>query len=112
MSEAAGARRAVATNDRKATIVRAIGVNTWVWTSPLTDETLPGLLRHIAGLGSDGPGSDGPGFDAVELPLESAGDLSPEPTSAVLAEVGLAPYVAGVEDGKDQLLARRRCALR
>ena len=81
--------------------MRAIGVNTWVWTSPLTDETLPGLLRHIAGLGSDGLG-----FDAVELPLESAGDLSPEPTSAVLAEVGLAPYVVGaMAPGRDLVAA-------
>ena len=26
--------------------MRAIGINTWVWTSPLTDANLPGLLRH------------------------------------------------------------------
>ena len=48
--------------------MRAIGVNTWVWTSPLTDANLPGLLRHVAELG----------FDAVELPLEKPGDLDPE----------------------------------
>ena len=43
---------------------RTIGVNTWVWTSPLTDATArPTCSRHVAALG----------FDAVELPLENAG---------------------------------------
>jgi len=72
--------------------VRAIGVNTWVWTSPLTDANLPGLLRHVAALG----------FDAVELPLENAGDISPGTTRAVLAETGLTPYVVGaMAPGRD-----------
>ena len=43
--------------------MRAIGINTWVWASPLTDATVADLLRHVAGLG----------FDAVELPLEEPG---------------------------------------
>ena len=47
---------------------RPLGVNTWVWTSPLTDENLPGLARRIADLG----------FDAIELPLENVGDLDHE----------------------------------
>ena len=46
---------------------RAIGINTWVWASPLTDETVTDLLHHVAALG----------FDAVELPLEASGDQSP-----------------------------------
>lgn len=72
--------------------MRAIGVNTWVWTSPLTDANLPDLLRHIAGLG----------FDAVEIPLENVGDISPEPTAAALAETGLAAYVVGaMAPGRD-----------
>ncbi|WP_435771788.1 sugar phosphate isomerase/epimerase family protein [Nocardioides sp. SYSU DS0651] len=76
--------------------MRAIGVNTWVWTSPLTDANLPDLLRHVASLG----------FDAVELPLESVGDISPEPTAAVLAETGLAPYVVGaMAPGRDLVAA-------
>jgi D-psicose/D-tagatose/L-ribulose 3-epimerase len=73
-----------------------LGVNTWVWTSPLTDEVLPGLLRRIADLG----------FDAVELPLESPGDLDPEATAAALAETGLAPYVVGaMAPGRDLVAA-------
>lgn len=76
--------------------MRAIGVNTWVWTSPLTDANLPDLLRHIAALG----------FDAVELPLENVDDISPEPTRAVLAETGLTPYVVGaMAPGRDLVSA-------
>ncbi len=65
--------------------MRAIGVNTWVWTSPLTDATLPALARRIADLG----------FDAIELPLENAGDLTVAAVRAVLDDTGLAPYVVG-----------------
>ena len=32
---------------------RSIGVNTWVWESPLTDATLPPLLARIAAMGFD-----------------------------------------------------------
>jgi D-psicose/D-tagatose/L-ribulose 3-epimerase len=72
--------------------MRAIGINTWVWTSPLTDAVLPGLLATVAGLG----------FDAVELPLENAGDLDPARTASALREAGLAPYVvAAMAPGRD-----------
>ena len=72
--------------------LRAIGVNTWVWTSPLTDRGLPALLHKIAELG----------FDAVELPLENAGDLSIPALSHALADTGLAPYVVGaMAPGRD-----------
>ena len=73
-----------------------LGVNTWVWTSPLTDEVLPGLLRRIARMG----------LDAVELPLENPGDLDPEATAAVLGETGLTPYVVGaMAPGRDLVAA-------
>jgi D-psicose/D-tagatose/L-ribulose 3-epimerase len=76
--------------------VTKIGVNTWVWTSPLTDANLPALLRHVAALG----------FDAIELPLENAGDISPGPTGEVLQECGLAPYVVGaMAPGRDLVAA-------
>jgi D-psicose/D-tagatose/L-ribulose 3-epimerase len=72
--------------------MRAIAVNTWVWTSPLTDEVAPELLRHVAELG----------FDAVELPLERLGDLSAEVLVPVLRETGLAPLVVGaMAPGRD-----------
>ena len=72
--------------------MRQIGINTWVWASPLTDETVTDLLHHVADLG----------FDAVELPLETPGDLSPEVVGTVLADTGLAPYVVGaMAPGRD-----------
>ena len=72
--------------------MREIGINTWVWASPLTDENLTDLLHHVADLG----------FDAVELPLETPGDLSPEVVGAVLEATGLTPYVVGaMAPGRD-----------
>jgi len=65
--------------------VRPIGVNTWVWTSPLTDATAPALLQHVAALG----------FEVVELPLEQAGDLSSANLRPVLEATGLTPTVVG-----------------
>jgi len=64
---------------------RLIGVNTWVWTSPLTDENLPDLARHVAELG----------FGAIELPLEQPGDWDPGRTADLLDDLGLVPVVIG-----------------
>ena len=44
-----------------------LGISTWVWTSPATDEALATLIPHVARLG----------FDVVEIPVESAGQLDP-----------------------------------
>ena len=72
--------------------MRESGVNTWVWTSPLTDAGVADMLRRIAGMG----------FDAVELPLENAGDLTVPVVSDVLAETGLTPCVVGaMAPGRD-----------
>ncbi len=72
--------------------MRAIGINTWVWTSPLTAANLPGLLATISAMG----------FDGVELPLENAGDLVPEATAVQLAEHGLSAWVVGaMAPGRD-----------
>ena len=72
--------------------MREIGVNTWVWTSPLTDAEVPALLRRVAGMG----------FDAVELPLESVGDLSVSVVDEAVARTGLTPYVVGaMAPGRD-----------
>jgi D-psicose/D-tagatose/L-ribulose 3-epimerase len=64
--------------------VYAIGVNPWVWASPVDDEALAELIPRIAGFG----------FDAVELPIEQPGDWDPVRTRDLLAAHGLA--VAGV----------------
>lgn len=64
---------------------RRIGVNTWVWTSPLTDDSLAELVPRIAAMG----------FQAIELPLESAGDWDASRTRDLLDAHGLAPVVIG-----------------
>ena len=64
---------------------RTIGVNTWVWTSPLDDDALAVLAAKAAGMG----------FGAIELPVEQPGDWSPDAAADVLAEHGLAPVVVG-----------------
>jgi D-psicose/D-tagatose/L-ribulose 3-epimerase len=61
-----------------------IGANTWIWTSPLTDEALSGLAPKLRDWG----------FDLVELPVEQLGDWSPEHAASVLAEHGLGASVA------------------
>ncbi|QKW13914.1 sugar phosphate isomerase/epimerase [Verrucosispora sp. NA02020] len=61
-----------------------IGVNPWVWTSPVDDAALAELVPRIAGFG----------FDAVELPIEQPGDWDPVRTRDLLAAHGLS--AAGV----------------
>jgi D-psicose/D-tagatose/L-ribulose 3-epimerase len=60
--------------------VHAIGVNPWVWASPVDDEALADLIPRIAAFG----------FDVVELPLEQPGDWDPVRTRDLLASHGLA----------------------
>lgn len=64
---------------------RVIGVNTWVWTSPLADASLESIARKAAAMG----------FEAIELPVESPGDWDPVRARDVLDELELAPYVVG-----------------
>jgi len=76
--------------------MRAIGVNTWVWTSPLTDSSAPGMIEKVAELG----------FDAVELPLENAGDLTAPALRGALDATGLVPCVVGaMAPGRDLVAA-------
>ena len=56
-----------------------LGINTWVWTSPLTNEALAELAPHVAELG----------FDWLELPLEGVDDFEPEIAAALLRGHGL-----------------------
>jgi D-psicose/D-tagatose/L-ribulose 3-epimerase len=64
--------------------VHAIGVNPWVWASPVDDAALAELVPRIAAFG----------FDAVELPLEQPGHWDPVRTRDLLASHHLA--AAGV----------------
>jgi D-psicose/D-tagatose/L-ribulose 3-epimerase len=75
-------------------VQRLIGVNTWVWESPLTDANLPPLLARIADMG----------FDAVELPLENVGDFSAGTVRDALG--GLRPWIVGaMAPGRELVLA-------
>ena len=72
--------------------MRTIGINTWVWESPLTDSGVAARLEHVAALG----------FDAVEIPLENTGDLTASVVGAALEHTGLAAYVVGaMAPGRD-----------
>lgn len=75
---------------------RTIAVNTWVWTSPLTDDTLEPLARMAARMG----------YDALELPLESIGDWDPLRARAVLDGLGMGAVVVGAMGPGRSLLAR------
>ena len=55
------------------------GVNTWVWTSPLTTEELEKLAPHIAGMG----------FDWIEVPLENISDMDHKRGAEIIRQHGL-----------------------
>jgi len=73
----------------------ALGVNTWVWTSPLTDAGLAELAPRIAGWG----------FDVVELPVENPGDWAPEAAATLLKDLGLTASVVLVMGAGRELVA-------
>lgn len=64
---------------------RKLGVSTWLWPSPLSNDSLEELAAHAASLG----------FDAIELPLENLGDWDAAPAREILAKHRLEPVVAG-----------------
>jgi D-psicose/D-tagatose/L-ribulose 3-epimerase len=77
-------------------VKRPIGISTWVWESPLTDANLGGHLARVAA----------PGFDAVELPLENAGDFTAAVAREALESTGLAPFLVGaMAPGRDLVSA-------
>ncbi len=56
-----------------------IGVNTWVWTSPLTTEELETLAPKVKEMG----------FDWIEVPLEGLDDLDHKRGAEMIKEYGL-----------------------
>ncbi|SIM55324.1 sugar phosphate isomerase/epimerase family protein [Micromonospora cremea] len=79
-----------------------LGVNTWVWTSPLTDATLAALAAKVAGWG----------FDVLELPVENPGDWDPEQAAQVLADHGLGATVCLVMPPGRELVAADEATVR
>jgi len=76
--------------------MRVIGVNTWVWTSPLDDSSLEQLARRASAMG----------FTGIELPVENPGDWDAHRARAVIDELGLTPFVVGaMAPGRDLVAA-------
>lgn len=75
---------------------RTLGVNTWVWTSPLTDDSLAELAAKAARMG----------FGAIELPLENPGDWDAVRAADIVREHGLVPIVIGAMGPSRSLVAR------
>jgi D-psicose/D-tagatose/L-ribulose 3-epimerase len=78
-----------------------IGVNTWVWVSPATDERIATLAPRVRGWG----------FDLIELPVETRGDWDPARTAELLAGLGLGASVC-VAMGPDRDLTVDRETVR
>lgn len=74
---------------------RPIGVNTWVWTSPLTDASLRELAPRIRDWG----------FDIIELPVENLGDWDAGAASVLLTDLGLDATVTLVMGEGRELVA-------
>jgi D-psicose/D-tagatose/L-ribulose 3-epimerase len=69
-----------------------IGVNAWVWESPVTTAALEGLLPRVADLG----------FGWIELPIEGEGDLDYGRAAAMLRERAMGVSVcAAIGPGRD-----------
>ena len=79
-------------------MTRKIGVNTWVWTSPLTDQKLASLAPRIREWG----------FDLIELPVERIGDWDPRRASRILDGLGLSATVTLVMGRGRELVATDR----
>jgi D-psicose/D-tagatose/L-ribulose 3-epimerase len=78
-----------------------IGVNTWVWTSPLTTAELARLAPLVRQLG----------FDWLEIPLESPTDIDPGRARQILNDHGLGVSVCAAM-GPDRDLIHHDAALR
>ena len=74
---------------------RHIGVNTWVWTSPLTDEALRSIAPQVKEWG----------FDVIELPVENIGDWDPAAAARLLTDLGLGATVTLVMGEGRELVA-------
>jgi D-psicose/D-tagatose/L-ribulose 3-epimerase len=65
---------------------QSIGVSTWLWTSPLTDDAVAELAPRVRRWG----------FDTIELPIEDPGDWDPGRTTVLLGDLGLGATTCAV----------------
>jgi D-psicose/D-tagatose/L-ribulose 3-epimerase len=63
-----------------------VGINTWVWTSPLTTAALVRLAPAIAEMG----------FDWIEVPFERPDDVNVERAAEIIRDLGLGVSAAAV----------------
>ncbi|MBK8020120.1 MAG: sugar phosphate isomerase/epimerase [Chloroflexi bacterium] len=77
------------------------GVNTWVWTSPLTIEELRVLAPKVRGMG----------FDWIELPIEGVNDFDPAEASVIIQANGLGVSTCAAM-GPDRDLVHEDAAIR
>lgn len=77
------------------------GVNTWVWTSPLTTEELEKLAPHVAELG----------FDWIEVPIEGLEDLDYTKGAEIITANDLGVSVCGAM-GPDRDLIHEDTSIR
>jgi D-psicose/D-tagatose/L-ribulose 3-epimerase len=63
-----------------------LGVNTWVWVSPLTDSRLATIAPRVKDMG----------FDVIELPIENPDDWDAGRAADVLDELGLGATTCAV----------------
>jgi D-psicose/D-tagatose/L-ribulose 3-epimerase len=63
-----------------------LGINTFVWHSPINTGQLADVARRIAGWG----------YDAIEIPLENEGDWDPDAARELFDGLGLKPVVGAV----------------
>ncbi|GAA3742141.1 D-psicose/D-tagatose/L-ribulose 3-epimerase [Spinactinospora alkalitolerans] len=80
---------------------RALGVNTWVWTSPLSDAALERLAPRIRDWG----------FDTIELPVENIGDWTPGRAAKLLDSLALSATVTLVMGPGRELVATDRATV-
>lgn len=78
-----------------------IGVNTWVWTAPLTTEAVKTYVPHVAEMG----------FAWIELPLETPDSFDHETAAALIADHGLGVSTC-VAMGPDRDLIHPDAAIR
>lgn len=77
------------------------GINTWVWTSPLTNEEFKAIAPKVAKIG----------FDWIEIPLEGLEDIDYAQAAAVIQEHGLGISCTGAL-GPDRDLISPDAAIR
>lgn len=76
--------------------MNALGISTWVWSSPADNALLEELIPRIARMG----------FDVVEIPIESLGQFDASKARSLADEAGLGVSACAViTSGRDLLLA-------